>query len=965
MRILTKLQSNILDSNAKTDLSWLFEVDTDDNGTPEYYWSTKAKTYDEQFYTFKITDFTPIKMMRGGAENDSIQMPAAITIKASNANNALTPSDFGGGSILIRMVMKAELAVMEEPSDVWRFEAASGDGLESTNPGEAEICSWLFRIKSAYNEYQKLVLECQDWFSSYLEGDYPNTSLIEDLWPSDDPHDDNVCVPVLFGTSYFPVRSAYITDARYYILGPNTPTYTIDKIRSPRDWGAKSEWSSGSYTFTQSTKTGSDGNSYKVVQFIIADSDNNGSADANGLFRQGERFLDVPCKYSRNDTSSMTAPGDIIEYILEDMGVPSDKIDATSQTAANGYYSSWSLTFNIGLWYKMPRKELLARLLTMCHTELIVRDKIYFKVHDKTVNLAIEKSLVRNVTGGEGSFSYSPAMKDQGRDSGYVAYRDADEPIDSLVKILVPAKGSTTDNISKDIVHADYVQDSQNAQRIGTLAFQRRFMKDASVRFETKAKMMHLECDDILQINPVDYGAGSGSEYDILIDAMTIYHDGHIAFDCTKFSVALDNWDDLSPGAVTIAADDSSYVYEPSITGPDSPGQTGNAIPNLMKGRMRVGSGSEYIIFEPSEPLQTFVEDSITRLKIGDLGTDDFGIELFDHSGNSIMKLDGSGNKYISNITMINDLVLGDGSSNPGTITLQVAAGQGDTYISAGKTDFNNTVSGFILGIDDSDSDLAKFFVGDSLNYFNWDGLSIKLYATGSDAIEIGTGGDIKLISDDSDPGIIKFEGTSYTTTLGSYSANGSNFGINPDTDDAINFYIGDGNHMMNSIKMYAKGNIELWEEYSDNQHARIFLDSDTTKAEIDFYLKDNGTLLELLMYYDGSDVSFYPYDDDVWNLGKTTGRWKDLYLAGNIGLGAILWGTNAEAVLGIANGTVPTTSPADMIQIFSTDISGGDATLGLRTEASVVTETDESKFSHKLPVKINGTTYYIMLTVS
>ena len=747
MRTLTKLQSNILDSNAKIDFSWLFEVDTNDDGTPEYYWSTKAKTYDEQAYTFKITDFTPIKMMRGGAENDNIQMPAAITIKVINANNTLTPSDFEGGSILIRMIMKAELAAIKEHSDVWQFEAASGDGLESTNPGEAEICSWLFRIKAAYNIRQELNLECQDWLSPYLEGDYPNTSLIEDLWPSNDPHDDNICVPVLFGTSYFPVRSAYITNARYYVLGPDAPTYTIDKIRSPRDWGAKSEWSSGSYTFTQSTKVGSDGNNYKVVQFIIADSDNNGSADANGLFRQGERFLAVPCKYSRNDTSSMTAPGNIIEYILEDMGVPSDKIDATSQIAANGYYSSWGLTFNVGLWYKMPRKELLARLLTMCHTELIVRDKIYFKIHDKTVNLALEKSLVRNVTGGEGSFNYSPAMKDQGRDSGYVAYRDADEPIDSLVKILVPAKGSTTDNISKDIVHADYVQDSQNAQRIGTLAFQRRFMKDASVRFETKAKMMHLECDDILQINPVDYGAGSGSEYDILIDAMTIYHDGHIAFDCTKFSVDLDNWDDLSPGVITIAADDSSYVYEPSITGPDSPGQTGNAIPNLVRGRMRIGSGDEYIIFDPE----------------------------------------------------------------------------------------------------------------------------------GGPLMEMTAGGDIHLISDTTDPGLLKFYGTSYSTVLGSFATNGTSFVMRPDTDNVVDLYIGQTALSFKTISIYTKDSY-FYGYFNLNNFSRIRMTASSGTAAIYFSFTDDGSSDGFTAYQDDAIKYLAPDTNNVFDLGRSSYMWANIF---------------------------------------------------------------------------------------
>ena len=36
-----------------------------------------------------------------------------------------------------------------------------------------------------------------------------------------------------------------------------------------------------------------------------------------------------------------------------------------------------------------------------------------------------------------------------------------------------------------------------------------------------------------------------------------------------------------------------------------------------------------------------------------------------------------------------------------------------------------------------------------------------------------------------------------------------------------------------------------------------------------------------------------------------------------------------------------------------------------LTASAQIIAETDETKFSHKLPVVINGTTYYIMLTTT
>ncbi|MDD5510920.1 MAG: hypothetical protein PHI12_08920 [Dehalococcoidales bacterium] len=67
------------------------------------------------------------------------------------------------------------------------------------------------------------------------------------------------------------------------------------------------------------------------------------------------------------------------------------------------------------------------------------------------------------------------------------------------------------------------------------------------------------------------------------------------------------------------------------------------------------------------------------------------------------------------------------GTISSKAITLAVAAGTGDSYIAAGKTDFTNTDSGFILGLDDSDSDLAKFYIGSSTNYLNWTGSALNI----------------------------------------------------------------------------------------------------------------------------------------------------------------------------------------------------------------------------------------------
>jgi hypothetical protein len=109
-------------------------------------------------------------------------------------------------------------------------------------------------------------------------------------------------------------------------------------------------------------------------------------------------------------------------------------------------------------------------------------------------------------------------------------------------------------------------------------------------------------------------------------------------------------------------------------------------------------------------------------------------------------RVNTAGDLFASSATITGSITTGFGSTINGTyidsldvsklnagtitsksITLAVAGGTGDVKIQAGKTDFTNTESGFILGIDDSDSDKAKFYLGDTNNYINWDGSSLTV----------------------------------------------------------------------------------------------------------------------------------------------------------------------------------------------------------------------------------------------
>ena len=105
-------------------------------------------------------------------------------------------------------------------------------------------------------------------------------------------------------------------------------------------------------------------------------------------------------------------------------------------------------------------------------------------------------------------------------------------------------------------------------------------------------------------------------------------------------------------------------------------------------------------------------------------------------------ELDALGNLTATSVDLTGQLVAGTGSDvdvgylTAGTILSQsivlgVDAGQGDVEIRAGiaSGDFANSGanSGFIIGIDDSDSDTAKFFFGDASDYIKWDGSTLTV----------------------------------------------------------------------------------------------------------------------------------------------------------------------------------------------------------------------------------------------
>jgi hypothetical protein len=115
--------------------------------------------------------------------------------------------------------------------------------------------------------------------------------------------------------------------------------------------------------------------------------------------------------------------------------------------------------------------------------------------------------------------------------------------------------------------------------------------------------------------------------------------------------------------------------------------------------------------------------------------------QVFGGSGGVLLAVDNlaanslSTNEFISNTAQIKDLIVTNAKINDlvvdklttGTIssqqiTLGVTAGVGDVYIGAGTFDPSSwtATNGFLLGIDDSDSDKSKFYIGNTTNWMDW-----------------------------------------------------------------------------------------------------------------------------------------------------------------------------------------------------------------------------------------------------
>jgi hypothetical protein len=574
-------QQTAIDAEGQT-VVWLFHVQQTD--LTNYYWSTRyydgtgilLDEYDEAIldendatilsgvtYSSKVgsvrDSFAGVKINRLKSER-GVTAGMSLKFTAHNASDTLSASDFDNAKVVLRELINDEV-----------------------------IRVLTFVVKTCEPGPQKLRFTCVDYIQKYLDGDYPNSRLVRDIFPEDiSDLNDNVCVPLGFGTAYLPIRSDYISadTKRYYILGQTSTVgdFSVSEVRSPRMFSKTGTvYTSGSYTFNKYIKADADATDWLVLEPIILDSDNDDAADAAGFWVSGQHFLDMPCKYQQTtpNLAGMTSPEEVIEYILEDFGIPSAMLDtgggSTFESAGTTFVSR-GITWNGGWWYKQPRRKVLAQLLNMCNATLICAEKIELHVLSNTsvdvkagqanvTTAYIAKAQNRDVS--PSSFQYRTLTNISQHDSGVVGYAPNSDAQDRLLTITVPTT-TTKATPSGEILELPLIGDSQVAQKLGTLYYGKKLLPVGRITFRGNSALSRFQPNDFLTTS----GTGYGGTKTVMVDSLQINKNGSIDFSCIEFSATMSDydWGDLAPGAVTHNADSATVPMSVSTFGPDVSG---------------------------------------------------------------------------------------------------------------------------------------------------------------------------------------------------------------------------------------------------------------------------------------------------------------------------------------------------------------------------------------------------------
>jgi hypothetical protein len=149
---------------------------------------------------------------------------------------------------------------------------------------------------------------------------------------------------------------------------------------------------------------------------------------------------------------------------------------------------------------------------------------------------------------------------------------------------------------------------------------------------------------------------------------------------------------------------------------------------------------------------------------------------------------------------------------------------------------------------------------------------------------------------------------------------------------DATAKYIQDGEGT-NSALSISTGNVGIG---TANPSAKLDLNNGASPVDLQF-TETSTSFHKLGIRKDGEAIQFCEYNNDGDTLQSSFLVVEATPGGANIGFNTTSFGTSAASVLGINNGTAPTSSPADMVQLYAEDVATSSE-LRVRDEAGNVT---------------------------
>jgi hypothetical protein len=578
------------------DFAWLFHF-------PSYYWSTQAVTIDGQAYEAKIDpeSFSGITISRSYNGAERIHTLEDITIEIPDPDGSYTSSNFlsddvdiyiwvndGTNSGAIRKFLFTVISAKkiydvlyltlkdrfvhneleklypdtELVQSVWASDGDSNLGYCMPVPfGTAYIpLPSIFKqnVVSVTNTTISVdatnhqINDSNNGFSDFKYG-YITTSGFSN------PENNGtfLVVDVTSGTLTLSDTSSLVDESagssvtvsqsqRYYVLGETIGTYIIDEVQSPESW-PKSIWNDMQYSFPQTTH-----DSYRVFQAIIADSDDDGTADANGLFKDGSKFLPISTKYSRSDTNTLTNPAEILSTLV-----------FSSSTINTSYYKK-ETDFNGAFPIQKPKYEWASNILKACNAALMI-DYNGQRIVKTLVPTAYNEISSSNIIAD--SFSFDQIISSENYDGGLVQKPKEGDPQHVLYKYRVGLGNNSPTNTTDTTLDLSFIEDSDSALKFGTLYFERVVDKHADISVETWADLLYLNPDSALGISGNLYESSVDS--DVIVGSITISNDLIVKINGEQFNHDLSIFSELTANPFTVNTDNSAGEWKVVVAGPD------------------------------------------------------------------------------------------------------------------------------------------------------------------------------------------------------------------------------------------------------------------------------------------------------------------------------------------------------------------------------------------------------------